>query len=219
MTKPPKDVEPDKLKEWYRENPNKSPGLCSYLRVDIPLLDLLCLLCYTSEKAFRLITAALLFAVALRYGLIAAVVSFLLRLGIIVNLSEVMKSVKTNDMNYIRDCVYKALMLMASDNLADRSVPVKVVAIVLSTFEGAAYLLLFMLYGGAMARSTRLHGSLVVGVICTACASWFVKVASCVLIERFSKAVRVGADDFVYIISGTDNIEGQKVAQGPGYCL
>ena len=138
----------DRAASWYQYHPNKSPcSPCSYIRVDIPSLDILCLLYYSAEKSFRLITASLLFAVAQRYGLIAAVVSFVLRLGIIVRLSAVMRSTKKKGWSYLRDCVYKALILMATDNLADGAVSVKVVAVVLTSLEGAAYMVLFMLYG------------------------------------------------------------------------
>jgi hypothetical protein len=48
---------------------------------------------------------------------------------------------------YFRDCLYKALILMATDTLADDAPKVKLASLVLTTVEGAAYMLLFMFLG------------------------------------------------------------------------
>ena len=65
---------------------------------------------------------------------------------------------------------------------------------------------MYVTAGGDAAVSARAHGSLVSGVLYTACASWLVKVTSILLIERLSKAAnRVDSDD---------DVKGQLVVQG-----
>ena len=68
---------------------------------------------------------------------------------------------------------------------------------------------MYVTEGGDAAVSARRHGSLVEGVLYTACASWLVKVISLVMIEYLSKAaIRVGvsADD--------DDVKCQLIEQG-----
>jgi hypothetical protein len=121
----------------------EKPKFYERFEIEIPFLDILCLLHYSAEKSFRLITAALLFAVAQRYGVIAASISIVVRLAIIVFLSDTMLQVRsrgfagTNGLakgyTYFRDCLYKALILMATDTLADDAPKVKLASLVFST--------------------------------------------------------------------------------------